>query len=114
MCLYFSAHLNKTQFAKILEFSAVTSQNIYPKSFSECSNALLNLFNEKIEREKKWYCTSCSKFVKLTNQYQRCCLECGKRQVKFNLLTLFNANNVYFEGFHLIFIYQLKIKFHEL
>ena len=59
LCLYFSAHLNKTQFAKILEFSAVTSQNIFPKSFNECSNVLLNLFDEKIEREKKWYCTSC-------------------------------------------------------
>ena len=78
LCLFFSAGLNKTQFAKILEFTALTSNTFIPKSFNECVNTISKKLDGNTLLNKSWYCTSCKRFIILVNQYQRLCIVCGE------------------------------------
>jgi hypothetical protein len=90
ICLYFSAGLNKSQFAKVLEFSSITTSEKIPKSFNECTNTLLTKFGEKIIIDKNWYCSKCKDFVILKDQYQRTCLICGNSLANYIYLPLEN------------------------
>ena len=44
--LFFSASLNKTQLTKILEFTAITSNTLVPKSFNECVTAISKKYDK--------------------------------------------------------------------
>jgi hypothetical protein len=90
LCLFFSASLNKTQFAKILEFTAMTSNTLVPKSFNECVNAISKMYVNKTTINKTWYCTSCKNFIILRTQYQRLCIVCGETLSSYIYLPLKN------------------------
>ena len=90
LCLFFSASLNKTQFAKILEFTAITSNTLVPKSFNECITAILKKYDKKTTFNKSWYCTSCKDFIILRTQYQRLCIVCGETLSSYIYLPLEN------------------------
>ena len=90
LCLFFSASLNKTQFAKILEFTAMTSNTLVPKSFNECVNAISKMYDNKTTINKTWYCTSCKDFIILRTQYQRLCIVCGETLSSYIYLPLEN------------------------
>jgi hypothetical protein len=90
LCLFFSASLNKTQFAKILEFTAITSNTLVPKSFNECVNAISKMHDNKTTINKTWYCTSCKDFIILRTQYQRFCIVCGETLSSYIYLPLEN------------------------
>jgi hypothetical protein len=81
LTLFYETKMNQTSFASILETIKLFTNTKLPKSFNSCATKLLNIFGEKIEYSKLWYCVSCKKFVVLRNQYDRSCKTCLTRYI---------------------------------
>ena len=85
LTLFYETKMNQTSFASILETIKLFTNTlllILPKSFNSCATKLLNIFGEKLEYSKLWYCVSCKKIVVLRNQYDRSCKTCLTRYIK--------------------------------
>ncbi len=79
LTMFYSTNITQASFADVMKtFQIMTPYNL-PKSFNSCAKKLLDIFGEKIDYLKKWYCVSCAIFVAIEEQHQRNCKNCLKK-----------------------------------
>jgi hypothetical protein len=75
---FFDAKVTQVGFKSFLDAIKLITNCELPNSFNSCASKLLREFDEKLDYKKKWYCTSCKKFI-IISQYERNCKTCLNR-----------------------------------